>query len=177
MGVSHIPADLQAFTRITPVIHDARLILEAPSQRERRALLMAIKNCRSMVRAHVHLTPQAKANKTMVYFQTRRYPVGLEDRGDIICVHWTQQPAVNVRIEMGRTAGEVEECLGTFLGARPRNARPAHPTTSRWPQQPRRPQTSSRPWDNAATWRKQPMQSPTHNAQWDTPQTQSWRKP
>jgi hypothetical protein len=119
MGVNHIPTDLQEFTRVTPESHNNRLILEAPTYVARRALLMAIKNCRSRVRAHVHISPQTKANKTLVYFIAKKYPVGIEDRGDIIYVYWTQHPSTNVRIEVGHTAREVEDCLGNFLGASP----------------------------------------------------------
>jgi hypothetical protein len=69
---------------------------------------MAIKNSRTHVRAHVHITPQGKANKTLVYHTTRRYPVGLEDRGDIVCVHWKHNPRVNERVDINKSAGEVE---------------------------------------------------------------------
>ena len=45
--------------------------------------------------------------------------MGLEDRGDIVCVHWTYHPEVSIRVEVGKTAGEVEDKLRAFLEARP----------------------------------------------------------
>ena len=84
---------------------------------DRRALLMAIKLSRTNVRAHLHLTPQGKANKSLVYFTARRYPVGLEDRGDIVCISWHNKPAVNVRMDITRSAAEVQQKLGVFLDA------------------------------------------------------------
>jgi hypothetical protein len=40
------------------------------------------------MRAFVHLSPTAKANKTMVYFKTNRSPVKILDRGDIMNLTW-----------------------------------------------------------------------------------------
>ena len=70
---------------------------------------MAIKLCRTHVRAHLHLTPTGKANKSLVYFTARRYLVGLEDRGDIFCISWHTKPSVNIRVDITRTAGAVEQ--------------------------------------------------------------------
>ena len=67
----------------------------------------------------MHLSPQGKANKTLIYFTTKRSPVGLEDRGDVVCVHWAHAPKVSVRVEVNKSAGEVENTLTTFLEARP----------------------------------------------------------
>jgi hypothetical protein len=99
---------MEAFERVTPVIHDTRLVIEAPSARARRDLFMAIKRSRSPVRAHLHMTPQGKANKTLVYFIARRYPVGIEDRGDIVCLSWREHPEISARVDVGTSAGEVE---------------------------------------------------------------------
>jgi hypothetical protein len=69
---------------------------------------MAIKQCHTNVRAHLHITPQDKANKSLVYFTANRYPVGIEDRGDIVCISWHSKPAINVRLDITRHAAEVE---------------------------------------------------------------------
>jgi hypothetical protein len=44
------------------------MVLEASSAVARRALLDALKQKRSYIRAHSHLPPLAKANKTLVYY-------------------------------------------------------------------------------------------------------------
>ena len=103
---------------------DPRMVLEAPTPMDRRELFVAIRRSQTHLRAHLHLTPQGKANKTLVYFTARRYPVTIQDRGDIVCVHWMSDPTLSARVELSRTAAEVEETLRTFLDARPRAARP-----------------------------------------------------
>jgi len=40
------------------------------------------------MRAFVHLSPMAKANKTLVYFKTNRSPIKIIDRGDIMHLTW-----------------------------------------------------------------------------------------
>ena len=114
---------MSAFERVTPAVHDPRLVIEAPSQRARRDLFMAIKKSRSQVRAHLHMTPQGKANKTLIYFIAKRYPVGIEDRGNIMCIGWTSHPELSVRVEVGKSVGEVEAELGAVLEARPQDRR------------------------------------------------------
>jgi hypothetical protein len=99
-----------------------------------RALFMAIKIGKSPVRAHLHLTPQEKANKTFVHFIARRYPVGIEDRGDIICICWHSKPSVSVRVDVRRSAAEVEHTLGDFLDARPAYAQPPGRHVPEWRQ-------------------------------------------
>ena len=100
------------------------MVLEAPTLMDHRELFVAIRRSQTHLRAHLHLTPQGKANKTLVYFTARRYPVTMQDRGDIVCVHWMSDPTLSARVELSRTAAEVEETLRTFLDARPRAARP-----------------------------------------------------
>jgi hypothetical protein len=60
--------DLRRFKRITPPANERHLVLEAPNAVERRALLDALKTTRSHVRIHLHLSPNGKANKTLVYY-------------------------------------------------------------------------------------------------------------
>jgi hypothetical protein len=76
---------------------------------------MCIKAAQSPVRAHMHLTPQCKATKTFIYFTARRHPVRIEDWGDIVSLYWLSNQAVSVRVEIGRSAAEVEAQLSTFL--------------------------------------------------------------
>jgi hypothetical protein len=57
LGTNELPYNMSAFERVTPAVHDPRLVIEAPSQRARRDLFMAIKKSRSQVRAHLHMTP------------------------------------------------------------------------------------------------------------------------
>ena len=53
-----------------------------------------------------------------------RYPVNLQDRGDIVCISWRLNLAVSGRVEIGKMAAEVEVAINTFLEARPHDARP-----------------------------------------------------
>ena len=57
MGGANLKSDLRTFTRVRPAIHDPRLVLEAPSPYDRRALYLAIKASHTHVRSHLHLTP------------------------------------------------------------------------------------------------------------------------
>jgi hypothetical protein len=109
VGSAQIPIDLREFNRVIPAIHDPRLVLEAPNKVARRALYMAIKISQSHVRSHLHITPQEKANKTLAYFTARRYPVRIDDRGDIICMSWHSKPAEIVRVDIRRSAAEIEQ--------------------------------------------------------------------
>ena len=120
-----------------PAIHDPRLVLEAPSLVDRRALYVALKKCVSPVRAHMHLTPQSKANKTLVYFTARRSPVEIEDMGDIVTLSWKTLPAKNTRIDLSGCAAEVEASLSTFLGDRPSDPRPIPQVVPEWRRKPR----------------------------------------
>jgi hypothetical protein len=85
----------------------------------------------------MHLTPSCKVNKSFVYFTARRYPIHIEDRGDIVCLTWLSNTAVSVRIVIGQSAAEIEEALNTFLGDRPRDTQPKPSTAPKWKQQPR----------------------------------------
>jgi hypothetical protein len=124
LGMPHLPVNLKNFNRVSPMTSDPRMILEAPTPMDRRELFMAIRHSQTHLRAHLHLTPQGKANKTLVYFTARRYPVTIQDRGDIVCVHWMSEPTLSARVELTRTAAEVEITLRNFLDARPRATRP-----------------------------------------------------
>jgi hypothetical protein len=51
----------------------------------------ALKATRSHVRIHLHLSPQGKANKTLVYYQAARLnEINIGDRGDIMNISWKQ---------------------------------------------------------------------------------------
>jgi hypothetical protein len=119
LGLTVLTPDWTAFTRVRPEIHDPRLVIEAPSLRDRRDIYMCIKAAQSPVRAHMHLTPQCKATKTFIYFTARRQPVRIEDWGDIVSLYWLSNQAKSVRVDIGRSAAEVEAQLNTFLEDRP----------------------------------------------------------
>jgi hypothetical protein len=119
LGLTPSQLQLSGFTRVTPLIHDPRLVLQIDTPFNRRMLYLGIKQSQTPVRAHMHLTPQIKANKTLVYFTIRRIPVSIDDRGDIIGISWRSHPTVSERIDVGRSAAEVEATLETFLENRP----------------------------------------------------------
>jgi hypothetical protein len=60
--------DLQNYTRRYPIPSEDRMVLEAKDAVSRRDLLEALKETRSHVKAHPHLSPVGKANKTLVYY-------------------------------------------------------------------------------------------------------------
>ena len=47
---------------------ERHMVLEASDAVSRRALLEALKQQHSHIRAHPHLSPMGKANKTLVYY-------------------------------------------------------------------------------------------------------------
>ena len=79
---------------------ERHLVLEAPNAVSRRALLNAIKNAKSHIKAHVHLSPEIKANKTLVYYEARKNNTWVEDHGDIITVAWRFNKAILIRIDL-----------------------------------------------------------------------------
>jgi hypothetical protein len=114
--------DLTLFKRIQPPANDRHLILEAPNAISRRALMDALKASRSHVRIHLHLSPQGKANKTLVYYQSARLnEINIGDRGDIMNVSWKQDPTKYVNLEILKSAQEVSDRLHSFFGTRPKN--------------------------------------------------------
>jgi hypothetical protein len=123
---------VQAFTRITPPFGDHRLILEAPSPAERRALLLALRARKSQWRIHLHLSPYGKANKTLVYHRASLYQVHIEDRGDLLIVRAKADSATRIIVQVQSDAATVDTMLRTFLETMPKNfARQVKP----WPPQ------------------------------------------
>jgi hypothetical protein len=97
------------------------MILEAPDRISRRALVDALKGSKSYYRAFVHLSPMAKANKTLVYFRTNRQPIKITDRGDVMHLTWRFDASSWENIELEKSAGEVISTLDKFFGTRPKN--------------------------------------------------------
>ena len=81
---------LPLFKHIVTSPSERHLVLEAPDAVSRRALLDAIKKAKSHIKAHVHLSPEIKANKTLVYYQAGRNNTRVADHGDILIVSWRQ---------------------------------------------------------------------------------------
>jgi hypothetical protein len=79
--------NLAAFTRITTDINDPRLILEAPGKVARRELLLAVKKAHNTLKVVLHLPPQARANKSLIYFKAKRNYLRIDDRGDIVIAY------------------------------------------------------------------------------------------
>ena len=75
-------------------------MLEAPNAVSRRALLNAIKNAKSHIKAHLHLSPEIKANKTLVYYEARKNNTWVEDHGDILTIAWRFNKAILIRIDL-----------------------------------------------------------------------------
>jgi hypothetical protein len=64
--------NLANYTRQYPIPAERHLVLEAKDAVARRDLLEALKSKRPHLRAHPHLSPVEKANKTLVYFQANK---------------------------------------------------------------------------------------------------------
>jgi hypothetical protein len=92
--------DLNNYTRRYPVPTERHLVLEAKDAVSRRDLLEALKPKRPHLRAHPHLSPVEKANKTLVYYQTNKNQTIITDKGDLLIVAWRQHPQVNVVLEL-----------------------------------------------------------------------------
>ena len=84
MGEEHHNINLKAFTCITDVKNEPRLIIEAPSKVVRRELLLALKKNRSHTWALLHLSPEERAKKSLLYSTVKRRPLRIEDWGDIV---------------------------------------------------------------------------------------------
>ena len=84
--------DLNNYTRRYPVPTERHLVLEAKDAVSRRDLLEALKPKRPHLRAHPHLSPVEKANKTLVYYQANKNQTIITDKGDLLIVAWRQHP-------------------------------------------------------------------------------------
>ncbi len=60
--------NFQNYTRRYPIPSERYMVLEASDAVSRRALIDALKQKGSHIRAHAHLSPLGKANKTLVYY-------------------------------------------------------------------------------------------------------------
>jgi hypothetical protein len=67
MGAESQNIDLKKFTCIYENTNDPRLIIEAPSKVARRSILLALKKNKSYTRALLHLAPEERAKKSLVY--------------------------------------------------------------------------------------------------------------
>jgi hypothetical protein len=83
---------------------------------DRRALLGAIKEQRSPIRAWVHLTPEGKKNKATVYSKVQNTDTKIEDRGDEIIIYWRKDTYVQTKINLLKNPAVVEDRLEQFLG-------------------------------------------------------------
>jgi hypothetical protein len=68
IGAKNTTVDLSKFKRVLWHKEGNRIVLEAPGQVDRRALQAALRSVRSKWRCVLHLSPQGKANKTLVYY-------------------------------------------------------------------------------------------------------------
>jgi hypothetical protein len=67
------------------------------------------------MRCLLHLSPNAKANKTLVYYKASYYQARVEDHGDILVVSSRLDAFHTTRVELHRTSAEVETQTNTFL--------------------------------------------------------------
>ena len=56
------------------------------------------------MRAFVHLSPMAKANKTLVYFKAHKSPIKITDRGDIMNLAWRFDANIWENIDLEQSA-------------------------------------------------------------------------
>ena len=92
--------DLNNYTRRYPIPSERHLVLEAKDAVSRRALLEALKLKHPHIKAHSHLSPLTKANKTLVYYQANKNQTRITDKGDLLVVTWRQHPEINVVIDL-----------------------------------------------------------------------------
>jgi hypothetical protein len=97
------------------------MVLEASDAVSRRALIDALKEKRSHIRAHAHLSPLGKANKTLVYYQANKNFTQITDHGDLLEVAWKHSSHANVVLEMLQPTDTLLEKLHRFFGTRPKN--------------------------------------------------------
>ena len=73
------------------------------------------------MRAYVHLSPAAKANKTLVYFQANKSPIRITDQGDVMRLTWRFNDTMWENIDLKQSASIVIQKLDKFFGSRPKN--------------------------------------------------------
>ena len=56
------------------------------------------------MRAFFHLSPMAKANKTLVYFKAHKSPIRITDRGDIMNLSWRFDANIWENIDLEQSA-------------------------------------------------------------------------
>ena len=61
------------------------------------------------------MSPQGKANKTLVYYQASQYLTRVEDHGDILVVTSLADTSYTTRIAVHHSAATVDAQLTTFL--------------------------------------------------------------
>ena len=59
------------------------------------------------MRAYVHLSPMAKANKTFVYFKANKAPIKITDRGDVMHLTLRYDNTTWENIDLEQDAGNV----------------------------------------------------------------------
>jgi hypothetical protein len=74
------------YTRVIPPAGDNRLIIETPSKHHSRGILKAIRAHKGTISATMHLTPQEKANKALVYRKCDKKLTKIEDIGNVVIV-------------------------------------------------------------------------------------------
>jgi hypothetical protein len=112
----HHCVNLKSFTRRTSEADDPRLILEAPNAVARRELLLAAKKTGQSLKVLLHLNPQSRANKSLLYYKTKRNHLRIEDRGDLVIIYVQQNTIQNVKIDVNTSAQAVTDKMDVFLG-------------------------------------------------------------
>jgi hypothetical protein len=108
IGTQNTTVDLSRYTRIIPHATDNRLILEAPNAVDRRALLHALRSSHSPWKCQLHLSANCKANRSLLYHKASFHQAKVADNGDILVVSSLQDTSHTIRIELYRTAAEVD---------------------------------------------------------------------
>jgi hypothetical protein len=115
LGKDHHCINLQSFTRVKTEPQDPRLILEAPNKVARRELLLAAKKTRRSLKVLLHLSPQSRANKSLLYYKAKRHTLRIDDRGDILILYQQHNQSNNVKIDVQNSAHAVTDKLNAFL--------------------------------------------------------------
>ena len=128
IGMQNTSVDLSRYTRIIPHSMDNRLILEAPNAIDCRALLNALRNTHSSWKCQLHLSAECKANRSLLYHKASFHKAKVEDHGDILVVSSLIAATHTIRVELYRSAADIDSLMTTFLATVPKNVQHlAHP--------------------------------------------------
>lgn len=97
------------YVRVSPPPGDNRLIIDTPGLFHSRGLLRGIRAAKGPLSATMHLTPQEKANKALVYRKCERRLAKIEDIGNVVKVMSRVNNNLRVVVDLSKSAEDIDK--------------------------------------------------------------------